>query len=264
MNEKKVTPETRCDKCNGPRFIGGFYIHTFNNQYHPNLTMTETLINSDNTGMAFVGEQLGFDNLTSYVKKFGFGQKTGVDLEEEANPELRKKEDFYEIDKATLTFGQGILVNALQMAKAFAALANGGFLPTPHFVTEIKTSEKTISLSWPKGQKIIDEGTAKTITEMLVQVCEKSPTNFPRRRTNGLDGFRIACKSGTAQIAFQGTYKEKGTTASVIGYFPANNPKYLIYVKLDEPEVRPWGSDTAGPVFFAIIRDLINYYGISP
>ncbi len=264
INEDKVTPDTRCDKCDGPRYIGGYYIHTFNNQYHPNLTMTETLVNSDNTGMTFVGEKLGFDNLRAYVRNYGFGEKTGVDLEEEAVADLKKKEDFYEIDKATLTFGQGILVNAVQMVRAFSAIANGGYLATPHLVTKIETDDKTIPLSWPKGRKIIKESTAKTISEMMVKVCEESPTHFPRDRTVGLDGFRIACKSGTAQIAVAGEYKENTTTASVIGFFPADKPRYLVYVKLNQPEVRIWGSDTAGPVFFSIVRDLINYYGISP
>lgn len=264
INEDKITPETRCDKCAGPRYIGGYYINTFNNQYSPNLTMTQTLINSDNTGMAFVGEKLGFENLTSYVKKFGFGEKTGVDLEEEANPELKKNEDFYEIDKATLTFGQGVLVNALQMVRAFSAIANGGYLAPPHIVTTIETNDKIIPLKWPKGDRILKENTAKTVTEMMVQVCQNSPTHFPRDRTKGLEDFKIACKSGTAQIAFQGKYKEKGTTASVIGFFPAYKPKFLVYVKLDEPEVRVWGSDTAGPVFFSVVRDLVRYYGITP
>lgn len=264
LNEAKITPETRCDKCAGPRFVGGYYIHTFNNQYHPNLTMTDTLVNSDNTGMTFVGEKLGFDNLISYVRSFGFGEKTGVDMEEEAIGELRKKENFYEIDKATLTFGQGVLVNALQMVRAFSALANGGYLATPHLVESIKTDDKNIKLSWPKGKRVVSEETARTVSEMMVHVCNESPTHFPKDRVPFLAQYRISCKSGTAQIAFQGKYKEKGTTASVIGYFPTDKPKYLVYVKLNEPEVRPWGSDTAGPVFFAIVRDLINYYGISP
>lgn len=264
INENKVTPETRCDNCAGPRYVGGYYIHTFNNHYQPNLTMTETLINSDNTGMTFVGEKLGFTNLMVYVKNYGFGAKTGVDLEEEEGGDLRKKEDFYEIDKATLTFGQGIAVNALQMARAFSALANGGNLVTPHIVDKIQTGDKIIPLAFPKGKRVISPSTAQTIREMMVQVCDQSPTHFPRDRTHGLDGFRISCKSGTAQIALGGTYKEKGTIASVIGFFPADHPKYLVYVKLNEPEVRPWGSDTAGPIFFAIVRDLINHYGIPP
>ena len=264
INEGKVTPETRCDRCGGPRPIGGYFVHTFNDTYHPNLTMTETLVNSDNTGMIFVGEKLGFEKLYAYIQKFGFGQKSGVDLEEEEGGTLRASKNYYAIDKATLTFGQGILVNALQMVRGFSAIANGGNMVTPHVVSQIIDGPEKIDLTWKNGPQVITSGTARTISEMMVQVCEKSPTHFPRDRIKALADFRIACKSGTAQIAVAGSYKEKGTTASVIGFFPSNKPKYLVYVKLDEPELRPWGSDTAGPVFFSIVSDLINYYGITP
>lgn len=264
INENTLTPETRCDRCDGPRLVGGFFIHTFNNTYHPNLTMTETLINSDNTGMVFAGEKLGFNSLYEYLKKFGFGQKTGIDLEEEEGGSLRDPDTYYESDRATLSFGQGVAVNAVQMVKAFSALANGGKPVTPHLVSDVWDGQKKIKLNWKTGPQVISESTAKTVTEMMVQVCEESPTRFPRERIRELEKYKIACKSGTAQIAIGGKYKEKGTTASVIGFFPANDPKFLIYVKLVEPELRPWGSDTAGPVFFNIIRDLINHYLISP
>ncbi|OHA94347.1 MAG: hypothetical protein A3B88_04530, partial [Candidatus Zambryskibacteria bacterium RIFCSPHIGHO2_02_FULL_39_19] len=235
ISEGKVTPETRCDqRCNGPREIGGLFIHTFNNQYHPNLTMTEVLVNSDNTGMVFVGETLGFDKFYSSVQKYGFGQKTGVDLPEEEEGSLRRKQDFYPVDKATLTFGQGISVNALQMARAFSALANGGHLVSPHLVSQIDAPTGPIAVAEKPGPQVISSIAAQTVTEMLIQVCEKSPTHFPRDRIPELFPYRIACKSGTAQIAVGGAYKEKGTTASVIGFFPANKPKYLVYVKLVE------------------------------
>ena len=100
---------------------------------------------------------------------------------------------------------------------------------------------------------------------MLTRVAKESPIKFPWSKFKELGRFEVAAKSGTAQIAAgSGGYKEAGTTASVIGYFPANSPKYLIYVKLNEPEVRPWGSDTAGPVFFNIMRDLVLDKAITP
>ncbi len=264
INEQKLTPNTRCDKCDGPRQIYNFYIHTFDNHYHPNETMTDVLVNSDNTGMVFVGEKLGFPALYSYLQKYGFGQKTGVDLQEEEGGSLRPKGDYYPIDQATLTFGQGISVNALQMVRAFGALANGGRLPTPYLVSKIIDQGQTIELPHPLGSRVISESTAKTIAQMMVQVANESPEHFPKDRIAELASFRIAAKSGTAQIAVGGKYSSSGTIASVIGFFPAETPQFVVLVKLNEPEVRPWGSDTAGPVFFAIIRDLINYYGISP
>ncbi len=264
INEGKVTPDTHCTQCNGPAPIGGYLIHTFNNSYHPNSTMTEVLINSDNTGMIFVGKQLGFDKLYDYLQKYGFGKPTGVDLEEEEGSSLRPKSNYVSVDQATIAFGQGIAVNSLQMVRALSTIANGGYLVTPHLVQRIITDKETITLPWPKGQRVISETTAKTVAEMLVRVADESPEHFPKDRIKELSNYRIAAKSGTAQIAVGGAYAKQGTNATLIGFFPAENPRFVVFVKLNEPEVRPWGSDTAGPVFFSIIRDLIEYYGIPP
>lgn len=264
LNEGVVTPQTRCDQCDGPRQIGGYYIHTFDNQYHPNETMTDVLVNSDNTGMIFVGEKLGFSKFYDYLKKFGLDSKTGVDLEGEANGNLRKETDYYPVDQATMTFGQGILTSTMQIVRGISVIANGGYLVTPHVVATILTNGERIDLKWPRGERIIKMETTKTLTEMLVHVANLSPEHFPKDRIMALANFRIAAKSGTAQIALGGKYKSSGTTASLVGYFPADNPKYLVMVKLNEPEVRPWGSDTAGPIFFSIVRDLIYYYNLTP
>lgn len=264
INENKITPQTQCSVCDGPRQVYDFYVHTFDNKYHPNSTMTDVLINSDNTGMVFVGEKLGFTSLYSYFRRFGFGKRTGIDLEEEEESTLRSLNNYYPIDQATMTFGQGILVNPMQMVRAYGALANHGLLPTPYLAASVTETGQTITITHKPPTRVISDITAKTITEMLVQVADKSPEHFPKDRIPELRNFRIAAKSGTAQIAVGGKYKATGTIASVIGYFPADDPKYVVYVKLNEPEVRPWGSDTAGPVFFAVVKNLIEYYGISP
>jgi cell division protein FtsI/penicillin-binding protein 2 len=226
--------------------------------------MTEVLINSDNTGMVFVGEKLGFDRLYSYLRRYGLGEKSGLDGEEEQGGTLRGKEQYYPVERATITFGQGISVNALQLMRAWAALANGGFLVTPHLVEKIVGGGREVALSWPKSERVLSEATSRVVAEMLVRVTAESPVHYPWERVRELARFRIAAKSGTAQIAVGGKYQEKGTIASVIGFFPADSPKFLVMVKLNEPEVRPWGSDTAGPVFFSILRDLVAYYGLTP
>lgn len=266
INEGAIKPETRCDdRCNGPRRVGEYFVHTFNDQYHPHLTMTETLINSDNTGMIFVGEELGFLKLYDYLKKFGFSKKSDIDLEEEESGDFRPQSSYYEIDKDTLTFGQGIVVNSVQMIKAFAAIANGGYLVTPHLVSQIvEPNGHVIPTKFATPERVITKETSQLVSQMLVQVAEKSPEHFPRDRITELNGFKIAAKSGTAQIAVGGKYKEKGTTASLLGFFPADAPRFLVFVKLNEPEVRPWGSDTSGPIFFSIIRDLAFHFGMTP
>lgn len=258
INENKLTPDTHCPVCNGPRVIDGGIIRTFNNQYHPNLTMTEVLINSDNTGMVYVGETLGKDLLLSYLKKYHFGEKTGIDLQEEEPGHV--KTDWYPLDIATVTFGQGIAVNAMQMIRGFAAIANGGYFVTPQVVSEIGDYEVKPIM----GPQVWSKDTTDKIKEMMIQVNLQSPLHFPLDRTPGLSKFRIAAKSGTAQISIGGSYSDSKYVASVIGFAPADNPKFLVYVKLDEPAVRIWGSDTAGPIFYAIVHDLLLYYNVSP
>ncbi len=262
LNENKIKPETVCDQCAGPRYLEGGIIRTFNDQYHPNITMTEVLENSDNTGMVFIGGKLGKDLLLGYLRKYQFDKKTGIDLEGEEERPLKK--DWYPLDLATLTFGQGIAVTPIQMIRAFSALANGGYLVTPQVVMEIVDKDKKITLKANPPIQILKTETAKTITKMLVSVTEKSPLHFPRDRTANLNKFAVAAKSGTAQIPVAGHYQEGKTVGSVIGFAPVDNPKFLVLVKLNEPSVRQWGSDTAGPIFFNIIRDLLLYYNISP
>ncbi|MDO8515156.1 MAG: penicillin-binding protein 2 [bacterium] len=259
INENKLQPDDKCPVCSGPRSLGGGVIKTFNNQYHPNLTMTEVLINSDNTGMVYVGEKLGKDLLLAYLAKYQFGEKTGIDLQEEEPG--RVKTEWYPLDVATVAFGQGIAVNPMQMVRGFAAIANGGFLVTPQVATKIGNYEIKPVI----GSQVLSKETTLKIKEMLVQVNLQSPLHFPLDRTPGLSKFRIAAKSGTAQIPIAGSYAEDTKTiASGIGFAPADDPKFLVYVKLDEPAVRIWGSDTAGPIFYAIVHDLLLYYNISP
>lgn len=265
INEGRVKPTTRCPKCSGPRKIGGHIIRTFDNKYHPNLTMTEVLEYSDNVGMTYVGELLDKKELYNYLDKFGFGKLTGIDLQEEAAGELRKPEDWYEIDRATVTFGQGIAVTAIQMVQAMSAIANEGRIYQPQVVSQIRIKEsKTINIKPKFKKQVLKPKTAKVLTEMLVSTCEKSPLHFARDRIPELKDYRIAAKSGTAQISLGGRYIEGKTIGSVIGFVPADNPRFLVLVKLNEPQANPWGANTAGPIFFNIIKELLLYYGISP
>lgn len=265
INEGKLESTTTCPVCSKPREIGGGVIRTFNNQYHPNLTMTEVLVNSDNTGMVFVGEKLGKVNLFDYFfKKYGFGEKTGIDLQEEEEGTVKSKSQWYPLDVATLTFGQGIGVTPIQMITAFSVLANGGQFIPPRLVAKIYDGNREIAVPPKSTYLVLSKKTADTLAQMLLAVTDGSPLKYPRDRVFGKTPFPIAAKSGTAQISVKGEYVEGKTIGSVIGYVPATNPRFVVYVKLNEPAVRSWGSDTAGPVFFKIMKDLILYYGLTP
>lgn len=264
VNEGRVTPQTQCDDCSGPAQVGTYSIHTFNNVYHPHTTMLETLINSDNTGMVFVGKTLGFDQLYKYINSYGFSKKTGIDLEGEGTGTLRPINEWYPIDQATITFGQGIAVTPIQIVTAFSAIANGGKLPAPHVVRAVTSQGQRRNLTFPPQKQVFSDHTAQTITQMLTVVNLQSELHFPLDRMPNLKKFKIAAKSGTAQIPIAGHYEEGKTTGSVIGFAPADNPRFIVLVKLDAPSVRQWGSDTAGPIFYSIINGLFNYYGVNP
>ncbi|MFC1727658.1 peptidoglycan D,D-transpeptidase FtsI family protein [Patescibacteria group bacterium] len=264
LNEGVVKSSTKCDRCSGPRFIGGYKISTFDDQYFPDSTTTEIIERSDNIGMVFVAEELGIDQTYRYLNDFGFSEKTGIDLEEETTNELRPREQWREIDLATASFGQGVAFTRIQLVRAFSALANEGKIVVPRMVNKIIADGREIKANDEKDRQVVKSSVAKVVTEMLVSATEKSPLHFPRDRIPGLKGYRIAAKSGTAEIPVAGEYDPEKTIASVIGFAPADNPRFVILVSLVEPSAKPWGSDTAGPIFFEILSDLFLYYGIQP
>jgi cell division protein FtsI/penicillin-binding protein 2 len=253
-----ITPETRCPVCAGPRQVGSHFIRTWNNQYRDNPTMTEVLVNSDNTGMVYVGDLLGNDRLYDYVTKFGFGAKSGIDMQEDSAAALRSKNEMREIDYATMTFGQGIAVTPMQMVKAVAAIANGGIMPEPRVVKTIFRDGDRIEVR-AEQRRVISEEAADTVTRMMIQSAAFGEAKFAY-----VKGFSIAGKTGTAQIAIDGRYDEKKTIASFIGFAPAYDPEFVMLVKIDEPTSSQWGSETAAPLWFAIAQDLFAYYGRVP
>lgn len=258
INEGVVKPDTVCDSCSGPRQIAEYSIKTWNNQYYPNTTMTEVIQHSDNVGMIFVGEKLGKDKFLKYLKDYGLGQGTNIDLEEESSPLL--KSTWSIVDLATAAFGQGIAVTPVQMASAVSAIANGGELLEPHVVSQVKEpSGKAIDISPKVVRQVLKPSTTKVITEMMINAVDKGESKFYKPK-----GYRIAGKTGTAQIPIRGHYDESKTVASFVGFAPADDPKFLILVILREPSSSPWGSETAAPLFFSIARELFTYFKIPP
>jgi len=239
IDAEAVKPDTKCDICEGPLKIGKYTIRTWNEQYQPNINMTEVLEKSDNIGMVFVGQQLGKENLFNYLKKFGIGDPTGIDLQEESVPEIRPLKNWGDVDLATASFGQGIAITALQMVRAVAAIANDGILLEPHVVKEI-VGDTIVTINPKPVRRVISEDTAQVITDMMVQAVYQGEAQW----TN-LKGYQIAGKTGTAQIAVQGHYDQEKTIASFVGFAPANDPKFVMLVKLREPTSSPWAAETA-------------------
>lgn len=259
LNEGVVKPETVCDMCGGPRTISDYTIETWNGRYPANPTMTEVIEQSNNVGIVFVGEKLGIDRAFSYIKNFGFGETTGVDLQEESSPSLRPKSQWGLIDLATVSFGQGIAVTPIQMVRAVAAIANGGRLMKPYVVDRIEQDGAPIVISPKVEAEVIKPVTAKIMTEMMVNAVEKGEAKWAAPL-----GYRIAGKTGTAQIPISGHYDEEKTIASFVGFAPADNPKFIMLVTLREPTSSPWGSETAAPLWFDIAKELFTYFGVRP
>ncbi|MBU3956690.1 penicillin-binding protein 2 [Patescibacteria group bacterium] len=259
LNERAVTPETKCDQCSGPRVIGEYVIRTWNEEYFPDCTMVEVIEHSDNVGMVFVGEKLGIDKLVEYLKKFGLGEKTGIDLEDELTPNLRADEDWKLIDLATASFGQGIALTPIQMARIAATIANDGKLVRPYIVKQIIGEEKKITIEPKIEGEVISSATAKVMTELMVNAVDNGEAKWAKP-----PGYRIAGKTGTAEIPVAGHYDEEKTIASFVGFAPADEPKFVMLVTLREPTSSPWGSETAAPLWFDIAKELFNYYGVLP
>ncbi len=259
VNEKVVTPQTVVDET-GPVNIANYTIRTWDNKYHGKITMAEVLQHSSNVGMVFVANKLGREKMINYIKRFGFGSLTNIDLEEEASPEIREDDEWKEIDLATASFGQGIAVTPIQMLRAVAVLANGGKLVEPHVVSEIiDNSGNRVQIKPKVVREVIKPSTAKVITEMLVASVEAGEAHY-----NIPKGYRIAGKTGTAQIPVAGHYDADKTIASFVGYAPADKPKFVMLVTITEPTSSPWGSETAAPLFIEIAKELLSYYKISP
>ena len=259
INEDLVEPDTKCDNCSGPISLGGFNIRTWNNQYKDSITMTETIIHSDNTGMVFAGKKLGIDKLYSYLENFGMGSNTNIDLQDESSADMRPKKEWKEIDLATASFGQGILVTPIQMIRAVATIANGGKLVEPQIAKIIEGDNSNFEIKPKVVREVIRSDTAKILTEMMVKAVDEGEAKFAKPK-----GFKIAGKTGTAQIPIAGHYDANKTIASFVGFAPADNPKFIMLVRFDQPSSSIFGAETAAPTFFTIAKQLFTYFKITP
>lgn len=258
LDAEAVKPDTKCDICSGPTQIGKYTIRTWNEQYRPDITMTEVIQHSDNVGMVFTGFELGKDRLYDYLARFGIGAPTGIDLQEESVPSMRPKRKWGDIDLGTTSFGQGIAVTGMQMVKAVGAIANKGIVMKPQVVKQI-IGDKTIDIKPQAQDQVISEKTAQTMTEIMVNAVSGGEAQW-----TAIKGYKVAGKTGTAQIPVQGHYDEDKTIASFIGFAPADDPKFVMLVKLREPSSSPWAAETAAPLWMRIAKQLFLYYGIAP
>lgn len=258
-----VTPTTT-DTFPASVVVDGHTINTALNKAFGKESMTDVLVNSDNVAMVWVANKLGSANIYKYLQNYGFGTVTGVDLSNEIGGQLPALSDWKNITRATISFGQGIGVTPLQVASAYAAIANNGKMVRPHIVHSVVQADGSKQLvPVTEGNQVIKPETAKELRDMLTAVVVHN------HKKAGVDGYKVGGKTGTAQIPDpeKGGYIADAYNHSFAGMFPADDPKFVLLVKIDQPNLKKVGQfaeTTAVPLFGRIAQFLLNYYQVPP
>jgi cell division protein FtsI/penicillin-binding protein 2 len=240
--------------------VGGITIQNWDRQPWGQQDMVGCLQHSLNVCLAWVATQMGSPNFYSYMEHFGLGHPTGIDLSGEAMGRLKipGDSDWYPVDLGTNAFGQGVTVTPLQMLMAVSAVANDGQMVTPHVLYAMLRDGHQYNVPSQYAGSPISAQTAYTLTEMLAVSLEAESASAL------LPGYRVAGKTGTAQIPTDYGYDPNHTNASFIGWGPVDDPQFMIYVWLQEPQTSIWSSQTAAPVFSAVAEQTVITLNIPP
>ena len=260
LDAKRVTPEDQIFCEYGAYRVGKHIIH----DVHPygELNVDGVLTKSSNIGAAKMGERLGKRQYYDYLHAFGLGQETGIDLPGEIVGILPALTEWSRIKLVTASFGQGVAVTPLQLVSAYAALANDGLLMRPYVVSDVlsATGEVVYENSPTRVRQVVRPETARQVRTLLEHVVAPGGTGWRAQ----IDGFRVAGKTGTSQkIDPRGGYSATGRIASFIGMVPAERPRLVILVIIDEPKTEVYGGTVAGPVFQTIARQSLASLGVA-
>jgi cell division protein FtsI/penicillin-binding protein 2 len=259
LDSGAVTPETEfVDR--GAIEVGGAIIYNWNRGGWGPQTMLGCMEHSLNVCLAWVATQIGAKDFYSYLEKFGIGRLTGVELAGETEGRLKVPgdADWYDADLGVNAFGQGVSATPIQMAAAISAAANGGRMMQPHIVRSIINKGYQQDIEPRVAGAVVKPETAQTLTEMLAQSLEIESSDAL------VPGYRIAGKTGTAEIPTPLGYTSNDTNASFVGWGPVDDPKFLVYVWLEKPTASPWGSVVAAPVFREAVEQLVVLMNIPP
>ena len=240
--------------------VGGAVIQNPDRRAHGLVSMTDILAYSLNVGVAYVSTSLGEEAFYAYLKRFGCGDPTGIDLDGEVAGTVKEpgSREWDESDLGTNSFGQGVAVTPIQMIAAVAAVANGGVLMKPYVVEQI-VDDRGVMITHPAAvRQVVSVQTAEQLTEMLVETVERGA------ELAIVPGYDIAGKTGTAQIPVGDHYDPELTIASFVGYAPADAPRFIALVKIDKPRLDPWGAEVAAPVFRDIAERLFVLLDVPP
>lgn len=253
----KVTPHTTfVDK--GPVQYSDYVIDNWDGKHHGEQTIIQLLEKSNNIGAAWVGHLVGAKNLSRFLKDFGFGKRTEIELEGEDTGVIRDHDTWTDIDLATAAFGQGLSATPLQVVNGFNVFANGGFLLQPKIISKIIDEGKVIEMPTKQVDRIISKDTADTMTEMLNNAAESGEASYFM-----IKNYRISGKTGTAQIPVEGKYDPETTNATFVGYL-SESKRFTMLIRLEEPQASVYAAETAVPLWMDIADELVKYFGIPP
>ncbi|MEJ2025208.1 MAG: penicillin-binding protein, partial [Deltaproteobacteria bacterium] len=257
LEEHVVNPQTRFNCEKGSYEVAGKIIH--DTHAHEVLAVQDIIKYSSNIGALKMGSALGYDTFATYLNRFGFGQKSGIELLGEQKGFVRDPKEAKGIEKITAYFGQGMSATTLQLAMAMAAIANGGELMRPWVVRGIRDrSGKVTQAGAPKVlRRVLTKKTCRTVKRILEGVVEEGGTG----KEASIKGFRVAGKTGTAQKVDPRTrrYSSRNYEALFAGFVPADDPRMVIVVMIDEPKGIPYGGIVAAPVFREVGQWALNY-----
>ena len=259
LEEKVISPTTECSTCSGPRVFGQYVIRTWNDQYNPNISMTDALAKSDNTAMIFVAEKLGADRLKKYLHDFGVGEALHIDLQGDVDTPF--PQHWGPVELATISFGQGVSISSLQLVRAVATIANKGVMMRPQIgdgVSDPATGEFTPSEPITE-RTVISPATADQLTDMMIEAALHGEAQWTASKTH-----QIAGKTGTSQVAEAGGYNQDKTIVSFVGFAPPQDPKFVMLVKLIAPTSSIWAAETAAPLWYSAADELYLALNIPP
>ncbi len=243
--------------------LSGKKISNFDGQARGIIPMQEVLSQSLNVGAAYVALKMGLAEFTKYMLSFGIGQKTGIDQPNEQKGIIKNLTTGRDVEVATISYGQGVALTPVQMIRALAVLANDGKLVTPTIVKSIEHLDGTSEeVRIPESKQVLSKDSTDDVTNMLIEVVD---TALKKGQVK-MEHYSIAAKTGTAQIAdpVNGGYYSDRYLHSFFGYFPAYNPKFIVFLYHVNPKGAKYASETLTDPFISLTKLLINYYEIPP
>jgi len=245
-----------CDNT-GEVTIDDFVMKNADLKAHKCMTLTDVLVKSSNIGALRVSLKIGSGVFRKYITDFGFGEYTDIGFNDENNGYLGPVKEWGKVKTANAGFGQGITGSPLQLVRAVSAVANQGKLVQPYIIKEIEHKDEKEIISKREIRRVISPSTAAKEIQMLT-----SSVDIGLAAPAKVEGWSVAAKTGTAQVAERGGYSTEKYIASIIGFAPASNPHFVILVKIDYPQTSKFGSEVAAPLFQDLTEYILKYYEI--